>query len=231
MNGQETGVNQYPSMAGLIDVDGKSIFCGATIITNIHALSAAHCILGRYIGKVLMVVGEHDILDRTESRFTTTYRLSTFLKHPQYDSVSSANDISIITTEATMKFNHGVSVACLPFRFARDTLLDKTVVALGWGAKEFAGPQSNVLLNVFLRIKQSTYCTSKQICAYAPGVDTCQSDSGGPLFYVENNKLFLVGIVSYGYACATPTPSTNTRVSAYLDWIVQNTKSRKYCLK
>lgn len=231
VNGQETGVNQYPSMAGIVDVNERLIFCGATIITNIHAISAAHCLTGRNFGKIILVVGEHDTSNSAESRYTNVYRISAFQKHPNYDPVSGANDISIITTATTMQFNYGVTVACLPFKFTRDTLVNKTVVALGWGAKEFAGPQSNVLLNVFLKIKQSNLCTTKQICSYAPGVDTCQKDSGGPLFYVENNRLFLVGIVSYGVACGTTTPSTNTRVSSYLDWIIKNTLSRSYCRK
>lgn len=54
---------------------------------------------------------------------------------------------------------------------------------------------------------------------------------GGPLFYIENNIIFHVGIVSYGVACASNQPSVNTRVTAYLDWIQQNTRSTTYCVR
>lgn len=54
---------------------------------------------------------------------------------------------------------------------------------------------------------------------------------GGPLLYVDNNVIFLVGIVSYGIGCASNHPSVNTRVTAYLDWIEVNTRSPNYCVK
>lgn len=93
-------------------------------------------------------------------------------------------------------------------------------------------------------------CTKNQICTYAKGKDSCQSgrtlffykmllpsnrivinsDSGGPLYLYDNNKLYVVGIISYGYACATTEPAVNTKVTAYLDWIVNSTSSTSFCV-
>lgn len=56
-----------------------------------------------------------------------------------------------------------------------------------------------------------------------------QYDSGGPLLW-ENpttGKQVIVGVVSYGKACGIGTPSVNTRVGMYLDWIVEVTKGNK----
>lgn len=59
---------------------------------------------------------------------------------------------------------------------------------LGWGQTEFTGPKSDVLQKVSLQVTDIDYCASmhptmlinfNQICTYAPGKDTCQSDSGG----------------------------------------------------
>ena len=59
----------------------------------------------------------------------------------------------------------------------------------------------------------------------------CPGDSGGALACLQNNKMILTGIVSYGQRCAGTwikneinlkySPNYYTRVSYYLDWINQ----------
>ena len=44
-------------------------------------------------------------------------------------------------------------------------------------------------------------------------------DFGGPL--IANNQL--VGIVSWGFACAVGVPDIYTRISSHCDWISANT--------
>jgi secreted trypsin-like serine protease len=70
---------------------------------------------------------------------------------------------------------------------------------------EFAGPQSSVLQHVTLNVVNYGNCTKNQICSFAANKDTCQSDSGGPLFLVDKSLLYVVGVVSYGVECARQT--------------------------
>merc|ERR1739842_134754 len=49
--------------------------------------------------------------------------------------------------------------------------------------------------------------------------DTCQGDSGGPLTVPENGKYTLVGVVSYGWGCASSRPGIYARVQGFLPWI------------
>lgn len=60
-----------------------------------------------------------------------------------------------------------------------------------------------------------------QICTYTRGKDSCGGDSGGPLLLQDSKteNLELVGIISYGLACATSKPAVNTRVTCFLPWI------------
>jgi hypothetical protein len=52
--------------------------------------------------------------------------------------------------------------------------------------------------------------------------DTCQGDSGGPLQIMQNDRFYLVGVVSFGAGCGTDLPSVYTRVAYYLNWIEDN---------
>lgn len=47
-----------------------------------------------------------------------------------------------------------------------------------------------------------------------------QADSGGPIFCRAGDHYQVVGVVSFGFACAKPhTPGVYTKVAAYTDWI------------
>jgi hypothetical protein len=70
----------------------------------------------------------------------------------------------------------------------------------------------------------SSYQAANMVCASAVGKDSCQGDSGGPL-YTTNGGLKLVGIVSWGVGCADPSyPGIYTRLSAFTNWVGQQTR-------
>merc|ERR1711879_428067 len=73
-----------------------------------------------------------------------------------------------------------------------------------------------------LRTRSDPSGTAKsniKMCAWAKDTDTCQGDSGGPLTVPENGKYTLVGVVSYGWGCASSTPGIYARVQGFLPWI------------
>ncbi|XP_062559125.1 venom serine protease-like isoform X2 [Armigeres subalbatus] len=239
VGGTETLINEFPMMAAMVDVaSGDGIFCGATIITNYHALTAAHCPSGHSISNLALLVGDHNISTGVDSSYAALYKVASIKIHESYSKVTNLNDIALIKTNKEIVFSIGVSPVCLPFKYYGASFVGNEMEAAGWGSTDFGDPKSNVLLKVALPVIDPSQCTQTypnfavtQLCTFATGKDTCQSDSGGPLFYTDyyNGLLYLVGITSYGMACATNDPSVSTRVTEYLDWIMQNTAEWNYC--
>ncbi|XP_035901739.1 venom serine protease-like [Anopheles stephensi] len=233
VNGFPTLVNEYPMMSALVDGPSKSIFCGSTIVTDRHVLTAAHCLLSRSVANTFVLVGDHNIKTGAETSYSSAMVASTFTTHPSYNPTAKTNDIALVRTANTIVFNPGVGRVCLPFRFSTSTFDNVRLSALGWGTIDFGAPTSDVLLQTTLAVEPSSSCSTKlsrtilatQMCTFAAGNDTCQNDSGGPLYYTDPNSqlVYEVGVVGFGVACASSFPSVNTRVTSYLDWITTTT--------
>jgi len=61
-----------------------------------------------------------------------------------------------------------------------------------------------------------------QLCATGKKkTDSCSGDSGGPLFYEnDEGRSFLVGVVSFGtVTCDSSLPGVYTRISSFVPWI------------
>jgi hypothetical protein len=65
VNGQETGVNEYPMMAALVDLRIRDLFCGASVISSRYCLTAAHCVDNRPTADTAVLIGDHDISSGT----------------------------------------------------------------------------------------------------------------------------------------------------------------------
>ncbi|TMW46898.1 hypothetical protein DOY81_008025 [Sarcophaga bullata] len=241
------GINEFPSMAGIMTRKNQKIFCGATIIHRRYLLSAAHCYITPETSRpefLRAIVGEHDLSTVLESFYTRQYDLISIIIHEKFHASATKlhSDIAILKTYLPIEWNRSVGPACLPFY----TLVHgegtipyggERVETAGWGTTSFAGQQSMLLLKTTLDVITRTECQklvrnlpSGAFCTYTPGRDTCQYDSGGAL-YMRGERMYAVGIVSYGFACATNQPSINTRISSHLKWIRNKTPDAKYCTK
>ncbi|XP_013138324.1 PREDICTED: venom serine protease-like [Papilio polytes] len=233
VGGQETGVNEFPMMAGVVYVDIRQIKCGGVIISARHILTAAHCVIRRTVNDIAVVVGEHDV-NVGDSPATQGFRVIDIRIHPLYNLSTYDNDIAILTLQQDIAFSDRVGPVCLPFKFLNNNFAGNKVTVLGWGTLFPGGPTSNVLQKVDLDVISQATCrrtepllTPRQMCTYTPGKDSCQDDSGGPLLYTDpsNGLLYSVGLVSYGAFCASGSPAVNTRVTSFLDWIVATTQA------
>lgn len=75
MGGMETGVNEYPMMAGLVDPFERDVFCGASIISERYVITAAHCLTNRDANNVGVLVGDHDLSTGKNAFLSKTLRI------------------------------------------------------------------------------------------------------------------------------------------------------------
>ena len=115
VNGNQTLINEYPSVAGLTD-GNQGIICGATIITNKHAVTAAHCFNGRVFETMTLLVGEHDITMFNETTSTKSYQIVNVEKHESFNEQTNDNDIALVVTLYTIVYDSGTSNVCLPIK-------------------------------------------------------------------------------------------------------------------
>ena len=237
--------------------------CGATLISQTFAFTAAHCDGAGYHGNItqadtLKLGGHNRKMDDGSELFVS---ISKWHNHPNvFDFVHKKKygewrmtsmfwwDISLLQLEKDVKFTSHIQPACLPSLPNQD-YSGKDVFTTGWGRTE-KGSYSDVPKIVRLKAVSPNTCTStygetklgKEICekhcqkdvvlctygqkkVRAKGKDwiedACGGDSGGPLVsYDDENKAFLIGIVSFGYGCGGyKRPGMFSKVDHVMQWM------------
>lgn len=175
-----------------------------------------------YIAQITVIAGS-----RTLDVGGQRYALDDYISHPQYIPSLGQNDISLLKTENNIVF--GDLVSSIPIA-SGDVGAGFQAVLSGWGTTYLNGPIPNFLQYLNVSTVSNSECaerhepavypiTESNICSFSNfGEGACHGDSGGPLA-VQN---ILVGIVSWGHPCAKGYPDVFTRVSSYVDWILEN---------
>uniref|UniRef100_E2J7A0 Salivary trypsin n=1 Tax=Triatoma matogrossensis TaxID=162370 RepID=E2J7A0_9HEMI len=231
VGGEETNVNEYPMMAGLFFKPRKLLFCGGTIITQYHILTAAHCTepFEEDVEDLQIVLGEHDQDKVDESSSTVYMDVLNVVPHEEYYLIGHRHDIAIILLKNKIVYTNTVGPACMPIEPIN--MIGHKIKVLGWGKLSTNGPTSKVLMKVYLNVVTLEVCNNtyedidlverRQICTYYPTKDSCQGDSGGPLLWLDReiNRYVLAAATSYGESCATDVPAVSTNISYYMPWI------------
>merc|ERR1719458_1504069 len=217
VGGQETEQHEYPWQVGLVSRNGRSPFCGGTLISSTHVLTAAHCTQSD-ASSIAVILGEHNIADSVFNRVN----VAEIIDHPEYNSGTTDNDYAILRLASPVTFTNEVSPACLPADLS-NTFAGVLATVTGWGTLSSGGSQPTVLQEVDVTVTTNTACknaygssmiTANMICAADSGKDSCQGDSGGPMIAPENGRQALIGVVSWGYGCAMEAyPGVYARVT------------------
>ncbi|XP_042871017.1 phenoloxidase-activating factor 3-like [Penaeus japonicus] len=247
--GEEAAVGAYPWMAalGYTAPGGNTLEwqCGGALINSRYVLTAAHCAHPDFLfGYTLKTVrlGEHDFSKNRDCSKSIDFCLppvqdftaEQVIIHPSFNKrAPESDDIALFRLNRNAQLNVGVHPICLPSAGldVGSFLADRDAVVIGWGYTE-TDRNVQALQKVGLPFVDLRTCRSKhsgealvdeQVCfGGRPGQDSCNGDSGGPLF-LDAVPGTILGIVSKGGACGKAgIPAIYTNVASYRGWIEQN---------
>ncbi|XP_050078403.1 trypsin beta-like [Anopheles maculipalpis] len=211
INGYQVNIANYKYALSLF-IDNR-YNCGASIITAMHALTAAHCVLGFAPWRVILYGGS-SFLNRPVVRTT----VSRIVVHPSYNpSVSKNFDVAVITVPANSfvgkpnMFPIGLQTAQVP--------TGTICFVVGWGLfdNNIQAP-SNSLRYTNVQTVSDASCSAtfqqrimpEQICSInGMNMEVCKGDDGSAL--VCGGKL--TGVVSFGrIPCISNAPVVYAKV-------------------
>ncbi|KAB0792019.1 hypothetical protein PPYR_13980 [Photinus pyralis] len=243
VGGEDAAEGEFPWLVSLTRRGAH--FCGGSLITDRHVLSAGHCLCSGSseipAGQIRVTLGQHVLSEESAEKFEVAVKSSTL--HPDYTCGKVKNDLAILELERQVKWSDVVHPACLPAGLQEDghnRFVDVLATVAGWGwtnENNNLGSRGDRLQKAKVNILEREQCQrwfksqgkktkiqETQICAgyEQGGIDSCWADSGGPLMTTSDSgeKIIVVGVVSTGIGCARPSlPGIYTRVSDYIPWI------------
>ncbi|XP_039501983.1 transmembrane protease serine 9 [Drosophila santomea] len=239
VGGINAGPHEFPWIAVLFK-SGKQ-FCGGSLITNSHILTAAHCVARMTSWDVAALtanLGDYNIGTDFEVQHVSR-RIKRLVRHKGFEFSTLHNDVAVLTLSEPVPFTREIQPICLPTSPSQQSRSYSGQVATvaGWGSLRENGPQPSILQKVDIPIWTNAECARKygraapggiiesMICAGQAAKDSCSGDSGGPMVINDGGRYTQVGIVSWGIGCGKGQyPGVYTRVTSLLPWIYKNIK-------
>lgn len=228
VNGEYVSITKVSYMLSL-SVNSEYI-CGAAIINEDWAVTAAHCI-------ILFVNDSVSINIRSGSNKYDSggivHNVTTLLYHEKYNELNNDYDIGLLKVSPPFKFDNATEPVKLP---GNESIYTSWASIAGWGYFIDIKPiLSKDLKYVTVPKVSKEQCrkdykgryevTEHQVCYgfSQGGKDACKGDSGSPLVNRDN---IIIGITSWGDDCGQPySPGVYTDVIDLVDWIKNKTMS------
>ena len=142
-------------MVALVNPGQKTPWCGGSLVSSQHVVTAAHCTHGHTAASIEVLVGEHDTSDTEADR----HNISAITHHPSYNHTTLDFDVSVLTLAAPINFSSTAAPVCLP---ASESSLytDEVATVIGWGDTSEGGSQSSTLQEVNVNIVNNDDCVT-----------------------------------------------------------------------
>jgi len=239
VGGVEAAPHSFPWQVALLSrVGAATAFCGGSVVSANHVLTAAHCCAGQAASSIKVRAGAHDL--RVNEAGAVTVNVARISIHPAYNDDTMDNDFCVLTLASSLPLSATLQAVALPT--AADGAAGQVCTVTGWGNDvQGNGPAQNAralhsrLRRVEVTVVDNAAChkkytssvypvsiTQTMVCGSAPGKDSCQGDSGGPFVCRANasSAYKLVGVVSWGYGCADARyPGVYARTAVAVNWV------------
>uniref|UniRef100_A0AB38ZEL0 Venom S1 protease 12 n=1 Tax=Oncocephalus sp. TaxID=2944721 RepID=A0AB38ZEL0_9HEMI len=248
VNGDDAGVNEFPWVVGIKEADDLGPGCGGVILSERIVLTAAHCTEPMSQSQIVVLVGEHNIFDESETPAAQMINVEKYVQHPDYDiNENLENDIALLLLEEAIVMSDRVGPICFPSE--KVNLVTELVTVMGWGKLGTNKGPSPVLKKTQVKCIPLDICKkvyggietnakkANQICTYTKNKDSCQGDSGGPVVWrdPEMNLYTNQAIISYGGDECGEAPGISTHVFSHKEWILKTMHeldpTQKVCTK
>ncbi|XP_041480192.1 uncharacterized protein LOC121427594 isoform X25 [Lytechinus variegatus] len=240
VGGTDALYGQWPWIASLsVRVRDLPFYhlCGATLISDQWAMTAAHCVHPPVFELIAdkLLVGDIDLYGSGATR--ELLDIESVYVHPAFNEFVIDYDVALIKLSAPVEIGDYISPVCLETSSEESSLYSQCI-SIGWGSTVSGGSLSPSLQEATFDLREIEECrnitgddklTENNICAWDPrgGVSICRGDSGSSLMCQEYSGTWrLVGITSANYGCADANnpgvnnlPDIYTRVSKHWDWV------------
>lgn len=120
VGGNETKRGQWPFMAALLLESTNQFFCGGSIITTSHVLTAAHCIQEKHFddpfepNEIVVVLGRHNISRRLEVG-SEIRGIQEIKVHPRWNPSEPKfeADVAVLMLDRAVQFSELIQPVCL----------------------------------------------------------------------------------------------------------------------